>query len=172
MLRCTATTAYYRLLLLLLLLLLLPAILLLSSGCCGLVQNGMARWWCAGSPVHHPKIVTIKVSVEESFTSYSIRAIAIAPASIVCTMNIIHAKSGARMTEFVPSGAIYAYIYLVESSLRLHMGGLCIEQSFAMHSAPLQRLYNEINMPIHLLLSRIFLDQKFLNRHTVCIICN
>ena len=42
-------------LLLLLLLLLLPAILLLSSGCCGLVQNGMARWWCAGSPVHHPK---------------------------------------------------------------------------------------------------------------------
>jgi len=41
-------------LLLLLLLLLLPAILRLSSGCCGLVQNGMARWWCAGSPVHHP----------------------------------------------------------------------------------------------------------------------
>jgi hypothetical protein len=43
-----------RLLLLLLLLLLLPAILLLSSWCCGLVQNGMARWWCTGSPVHHP----------------------------------------------------------------------------------------------------------------------
>ena len=49
----------------LLLLLLLPDILLLSRGCCGLVQNGMAQWWCAGSPVHHPNTSCVVQRVDK-----------------------------------------------------------------------------------------------------------
>ena len=34
----------------------------------------------------------------------------IGPCNLGLPTSIIHAKSDARMTEFVPSGAIYAYI--------------------------------------------------------------